>query len=192
MNNPTVWLYLIYLAISIALTVWVAQTLHKNGRIFLVDVFGGNEPMADSVNHLLVVGFYLVNLGYVSLALKTDVPPADTQQVIENLSGKVGVVLLVLGGMHALPRMVAASARLSGTRLPPLPIERSQKTLPRSAPLPTGPTTHPPQRRRRHLRRRKRLAHVPLRPPRLPRLVAAPRRSRVKAIGPTLVPADFA
>ena len=65
MNNPTVWLYLIYLAISIALTVWVAQTLHKNGRIFLVDCFGGNEPMADSVNHLLLVGFYLINLGYV-------------------------------------------------------------------------------------------------------------------------------
>src|SRR5712664_3343869 len=92
--------YQLYLGISIALTVWVAHTLHKNGRIFLVDVFAGNEPMADSVNHLLVVGFYLINLGYVSLALKTDVPPADTQQVIENLSGKVGVVLLVLGGMH--------------------------------------------------------------------------------------------
>jgi len=50
--------YLIYLAISIALTVWVARTLHKNGRVFLVDVFHGNEALADSVNHLLVVGFY--------------------------------------------------------------------------------------------------------------------------------------
>ncbi len=60
--------YLVYLAISIALTVWVAQTLHKNGRVFLVDVFHGNEPLADSVNHLLVVGFYLIKLGYVSLA----------------------------------------------------------------------------------------------------------------------------
>jgi hypothetical protein len=54
--TPIVWTYLIYLAISIALTVWVAKTLHKNGRIFLVDAFGGNEPLADSVNHLLVVG----------------------------------------------------------------------------------------------------------------------------------------
>src|SRR5438132_1471859 len=64
--------YLLYLAISVALTVWVARTLHKNGRIFLVDVFHGNEPLADSVNHLLVVGFYLIKLGYVSLALKLD------------------------------------------------------------------------------------------------------------------------
>src|SRR6185295_15719152 len=62
--------YLIYLAISVALTIWVARTLHKNGRVFLVDVFHGNDALADSVNHLLVVGFYLINFGYVTLALK--------------------------------------------------------------------------------------------------------------------------
>lgn len=92
--------YLIYLAISIALTVWVAQTLHKNGRVFLVDVFHGNEPLADSVNHLLVVGFYLINLGYVSLALRLGYDVATAQESIEALSVKVGWVLLVLGSMH--------------------------------------------------------------------------------------------
>ena len=65
-----VWTYAIYIVLSIALTALVAQTLHKNGRIFLVDAFKGNEKLADSVNHLLVVGFYLINIGYVSLALK--------------------------------------------------------------------------------------------------------------------------
>jgi hypothetical protein len=109
--NPTVWLYLIYIAISIALTIWVAQTLHKNGRIFLVDCFSGREAMADSVNHLLVVGFYLINFGYVTLALKTDTPPIDTQQVIENLSSKIGIVLLVLGGMHFFNLFVFSKLR---------------------------------------------------------------------------------
>ena len=92
--------YLLYLAISIALTIWVAHTLHKNGRVFLVDVFHGNEPLADSVNHLLVVGFYLINLGYVSLALKLGYSLASAREGIEALSVKVGMVLLVLGGMH--------------------------------------------------------------------------------------------
>jgi hypothetical protein len=63
--------YMSYLAISIALTVWVAKTLHKSGRIFLVEAFHGNTELADSVNHLLVVGFYLINVGYIALALKT-------------------------------------------------------------------------------------------------------------------------
>lgn len=96
----TVYTYLLYLGISVALTVWVARTLHKNGRIFLVDVFRGNADLADSVNHLLVVGFYLINLGYVTLALKVGYEVASVQQSIEALSEKVGLVLLVLGLMH--------------------------------------------------------------------------------------------
>jgi hypothetical protein len=92
--------YLLYLTVSFTLIFWVAQTLFKNGRIFLVDVFHGNEPLADSVNHLLVVGFYLINLGYVSLALKLGYDVADMREAIEALSWKIGLVLLMLGGMH--------------------------------------------------------------------------------------------
>jgi hypothetical protein len=92
--------YVAYLFISIAVTVWVARTLVKNGRIFLVDSFLGNESLADSVNHLLAVGFYLVNVGYVALALKYGEKPLDLAQAIESLSTKVGLVLLVLGAMH--------------------------------------------------------------------------------------------
>lgn len=93
--------YAAYIALSILLTVWVARTLHKNGRVFLIEVFGGDEALADSVNHLLVVGFYLINLGYVCLALKIgDDQVGNTQTAIEALSYKIGLVLLVLGGMH--------------------------------------------------------------------------------------------
>ncbi|HXD31992.1 MAG TPA: hypothetical protein VN643_12800 [Pyrinomonadaceae bacterium] len=99
-TGVTTYAYLIYLAISIALTIWVARTLHKNGRVFLVDVFHGNEALADSVNHLLVVGFYLINFGYVSMALKLSKSVLNTQEGIEALSVKVGMVLIVLGGMH--------------------------------------------------------------------------------------------
>src|SRR4029453_7601350 len=98
--NTLVITYLLYLVISIGLTVWVAQTLFKNGRLFLVDVFRGNEALADSVNHLLVVGFYLINLGYVSLMLKIGSPVESSQASIEALSIKIGLVLLVLGAMH--------------------------------------------------------------------------------------------
>ena len=120
----TVWTYVIYLWISIALTIWVATTLHRNGRIFLVDTFHGNEELADSVNHLLVVGFYLINIGYVSLALKVAAGPADVQQVFELLSTKIGVVLLVLGGMHFFNLYVFAKMRkraIHRHQPPPLP-----------------------------------------------------------------------
>src|SRR5439155_16532440 len=98
--NTTVVMYLVYLLVSVALTVWVAKTLHKDGRIFLVDSFLGNEALADSVNHLLVVGFYLVNIGFVTLALKYGDKPTDARTALETLSTKVGLVLVVLGLMH--------------------------------------------------------------------------------------------
>ena len=98
--NTIVWTYLSYITLSVMLTIWVAQTLHKNGRIFLVDVFHGNEALADSVNHLLVVGFYLINLGYVTLALKIGNDVEHARQSIEALSWKVGLVLVVLGMLH--------------------------------------------------------------------------------------------
>ena len=93
-------IYSVYLAISIALTVWVARTLHHNGRVFLVDAFQGNTELADSVNHLLAVGFYLVNIGYVALALRTDAKVGEARQAMELVCDKIGLVLVVLGVMH--------------------------------------------------------------------------------------------
>ena len=114
--NPaaTIWTYLAYLVISVALTIWVARTLHKNGRIFLVDSFLGNEPLADSVNHLLVVGFYLVNIGFVTLALKYGDKATNAQTALEILSSKVGLVLVVLGIMHFFNLFVFSRMRRRG------------------------------------------------------------------------------
>ncbi len=97
--------YVIYLGVSIAMTWWVARTLHRNGRVFLVSAFSGDGELADSVNHLLVVGFYLINIGYITLALRLRFGqqlPVNFHEMIEFLSTKVGLVLVVLGALHLL------------------------------------------------------------------------------------------
>jgi hypothetical protein len=91
--------YLVYLLISVVLTIWVARTLLKNGQVFLDDAFA-DERLAKSVNHLLVVGFYLLNLGYVAVALKIAEPLLQGSSAMEALSRKLGLVLLVLGAVH--------------------------------------------------------------------------------------------
>jgi len=118
--------YLVYIALSVALTIWVARTLFKNGRVFLVDVFHGNEPLADAVNHLLVVGFYLINLGYVSLMLRIGTNVVNPQASIEALSNKIGLVLLVLGGMHFFNMIVLSRVRRMATE------ENRQKAIARA------------------------------------------------------------
>ncbi len=110
-NVYIVQTYAAYLLISIALTVWVARTLHKNGRVFLIESFGGQATLADSVNQLLVVGFYLINIGFVVFALKESRRPQDLAETIEALSTKVGLVLLVLGFMHFFNLLVFSRLR---------------------------------------------------------------------------------
>ena len=127
-----VWTYLIYLALSIGVTVGVARTLHKNGRVFLVEAFHGNELLADSVNHLLVVGFYLINVGYLTLRLKYGVKPTDLAESIEFLSSKVGLVLLVLGIMHFLNLYIFSRMRRRAKRDLEL-VQASQSTARRTA-----------------------------------------------------------
>jgi hypothetical protein len=92
--------YALYLPITIALTVYVARTLFQNGRVFLVDIFHQNELLADSVNRLLLVGFYLINIGYAVYTLKIFTEISSVQVVVEALSLKLGAIILILGGMH--------------------------------------------------------------------------------------------
>ncbi|MEV6416262.1 hypothetical protein [Kribbella sp. NPDC051718] len=121
----TVVTYLIYLLIAVSLTIWVARTLSRNGRVFLVDVFHGNEDFADAVNKLLVVGFYLVNLGFVTLFLRTGRTVVDARGVLEQLSVKLGIVMVVLGVLHLLNvwtfNTIRRRSRLEDMTTPPVP-----------------------------------------------------------------------
>ncbi|MER5495138.1 hypothetical protein ACSMX9_18725 [Streptomyces sp. LE64] len=133
--------YLVYTVVGIGLTVWVARTLSRNGRIFLSDVLRGNEKLADAVNHLLVVGFYLVNLGFVALYLNQDDEITEAREVFEALSTKLGVVLLVLGVLHLANVWVLNRIRRRGAmereQFPPVPPQEHTANLGPWAP-PTG------------------------------------------------------
>ena len=112
--NYTVATYVAYLLTAVPITVWVASTLSRNGRVFLTDVFHGEDGLADAVNRLLVVGFYLVNLGFVMLYLRGGGDVTDLTGLLETLSVKIGVVMLVLGVIHFVNVMVFSSMRRKG------------------------------------------------------------------------------
>ena len=105
--------YGIYVGVSLAITFWVGRSLNKNGRVFLVENFDGNQALADSINHLLLVGFYLVNIGFVTLALRYGDKPTDAVEAIEFLSTKIGLAVVVLGGMHFFNMMMLVKFRKS-------------------------------------------------------------------------------
>lgn len=146
--DPKVWMYLLYLAVSVGLTVWVATTLSRNGLVFLADVFD-DERLARAVNQLLVMGFYLLNLGYVAFAMRSGARVGDTSEALEVLSMKIGLVLLVLGVLHFcnvyfLGRYRRGRLRQQqGPGHPPLP---PAGRLPMHPQMPIHPQMPPPAR----------------------------------------------
>ena len=90
--------YGLYLVISVGMTIWVARALSSNGDVFLIRCFGQDRELAASTNRLLVIGFYLVNLGFISYRLNDW--QVDTVSLIPEVGSRVGISLLVLGFMH--------------------------------------------------------------------------------------------
>jgi hypothetical protein len=97
---PIVYAYAAYIALAFGVTVRVGLTLFRGGRVFLVDAFRGNTELADSVNRLLVAGFYLVSTGFIMLGLSTTGMVTNGRLAIEFVADKLGLAMLVLGGMH--------------------------------------------------------------------------------------------
>jgi hypothetical protein len=102
--------YAMYVAVSLSVTVWVGMTLRRNGRKFLVRALD-SEDMADTVNHLLQVGFYLANVGYIALVFRTYDPLRNPQEVLEAALPKLGGVMLILGLVHLFNMLIFAKLR---------------------------------------------------------------------------------
>ena len=127
--NHLVPVYAAYAAASIGLTIWLARTLFKNGEVFLEDVFADNPRLAASVNHLLVVGFYLLNLGYALVTLKAGHDVVTMAEALETLGAKLGSLLLVLGGLHMTNLYLFHRIRRRGQiRLAPPPVKPQMRS----------------------------------------------------------------
>lgn len=140
--------YVVYLLISVALTVFVGSALSRSGRIFLLDVFGGQVAPAQAASRLVVVGFYLLNLGFVTLTMRMSGEIGGARQVIQVLSVKIGEVLLVLGGLYLanIGFLTRLRRRAQAEAYQQVPQEGSRPEPP--LPRPRGPeATTPPEPR---------------------------------------------
>ena len=89
--------YLVYLPIVIVLTWYVAHTLFKNSKIFMLDIFSGKIEIALSTNKLFETGFYLLNLGFALLIMEITYEISDSRTMLEVLSTKIGGFSIYLG-----------------------------------------------------------------------------------------------
>ncbi len=124
----TFWTDLIYLATSVVIALWVGWTLHKNGRVFLVEVYQGKEDLADSVNHLILVGFYLISIGFVAVAIRISagIGLEDMSGAIQVESTKVVILILFLCDKKKKNHLMFSRMRWRVRLVPPPAPEREQ------------------------------------------------------------------
>jgi len=91
--------YCIYLPVVIVLTWYVAHTLFKNSRVFMMDIFHGKADIALSTNRLFETGFYLLNLGFALKIMEVATEISNSRTMLEILSSKVGGFSIYLGVM---------------------------------------------------------------------------------------------
>ncbi len=91
--------YALYLVLSIGMTIWVARVLSQSGKVFLIKCFGQDEELAHSTNRLLVIGFYLVNIGFICTRLDGGWN-IRSGGLVPDVASRVGMSILVLGVMH--------------------------------------------------------------------------------------------
>ncbi|HEX9697789.1 MAG TPA: hypothetical protein VGB64_15920 [Actinomycetota bacterium] len=91
--------YAIYALVAVGLTAWLARTLSRNGAVFLRDVFADRPGFADAVNRLLVVGFYMLNLGYAFYVFRAE-RGIDGVGAVQFLVNRLALLLVTLALIH--------------------------------------------------------------------------------------------
>lgn len=140
-------IYVVYFLASVALTVMLAVVLNRNGRTFLRDVFPDKEELADAINQLLTIGFFMLNLGYAFLILRAE-PTRTTEQAVNFLANRLGLLLVSLAALHFVNLAVFAAIRRRALTGPVPPPVLPHTLVPPAGPAPAGAAAGPAPRAR--------------------------------------------
>ncbi len=92
--------YLLFFPAMLAIAVYVAQVCHRHGRIWMLRIFHDDAAFVDAVNNILLVGCYVVNLGYIALCVAHWEPIAGVDEMIGALRTRIATILFTLAALH--------------------------------------------------------------------------------------------
>jgi hypothetical protein len=94
--------YLLYLLLTYCITVHVGLAFYRNGRVYILDLLRGDERITDSINRLLLTGYYLLNLGYAALMIRFWPLMQNWQDILTSITLMTGRIMLILSVIHYL------------------------------------------------------------------------------------------
>lgn len=100
--NYNIAAYLIYLVLIIFIIVYVGRLFHRNGRIFMLSLFAGDTALTDTVNNVLLIAYYLFNIGYAFVTLRFWEKIVSAETLIASIGSNMGILIFILASTHYL------------------------------------------------------------------------------------------
>jgi len=100
--NLNILAYTVYGLLTCYIILWVGRQFHQNGRVFIISLFGRDISLADTTNNLLLMGYYLFNIGYAIIQFSYWSQIQSLDELVSSIALKTGRLLFVLVGLHYL------------------------------------------------------------------------------------------
>lgn len=92
--------YCLYLPATFYITIVIGKDLNQQGAHFLLQTFSGNVELVQTVNKFLLIGYYLLNLGYAAVSVNFFSQIDTWLMLIDELTFRLGIILMGLGCIH--------------------------------------------------------------------------------------------
>ena len=106
--NYNVLAYIIYLILTIFIIVFVGRLFYRNGRIFILVLLKDDAIMTDYVNNILLIAYYLFNIGYAFFKLRYWTKISNTEMLIASITSNMGVLIFILAFTHYMNMLLIA------------------------------------------------------------------------------------
>jgi hypothetical protein len=94
--------YFIYLSITIFIILKVGKICYKNGNIYVAELIPNHADLCQKINQVLLLGYYLLNIGYCAMTLISRQKIISSAQLIETIGTKTAIIVFIISVLHYL------------------------------------------------------------------------------------------
>ena len=98
--NYNLLTYSIYIPITFVIMIKIGWLFYRHGEIYLIHLFQQNTQLVKSINNILLIGYYLTNLGYAIFSIAYWEQLNSIIQIINSLSYRLGIIIFGLAILH--------------------------------------------------------------------------------------------
>ncbi len=104
--NYNVTAYIIYLIITFFVIVFVGKLFYKNGRVFILALMRDDAPATDQLNNILLVAYYLFNIGYAFVKLHLWQKIENLAMLVASIANNISLLIFILASTHYINMML--------------------------------------------------------------------------------------